>query len=241
MYARELPEQTLTFRVSGKLWEGSLVMLDSPTGTLWSHILGAAVEGPLRGTELEVLPSTMTSWGAWRERNPDTTVAMMPRSSNRYRVDAVLLSGVGIGLRTALADGPRVSRAWGLEEVLYKGGVLNDRFQQTPVAVAAHEPSLTLTVFSRVVDGEELTLEMEDGELVDREHHSRWDPISGKALGGPWPEARLENLGGIISDGAAWSLYHPESTRAGDPNTPPAAADSTSPTLEDADAPATDR
>ena len=45
MYAAEVGKQKLTFGVSGMLWNRSLVMYDKETGTLWSHILGEAMQG----------------------------------------------------------------------------------------------------------------------------------------------------------------------------------------------------
>ena len=47
MYASQVEEQTLTFAVSGMLWKRSLVMVDSETKTLWSHLLGKAMRGKL--------------------------------------------------------------------------------------------------------------------------------------------------------------------------------------------------
>ncbi len=45
MYDRKVKDQTLTFAVSGLLWNSSLVMLDQETGSLWSHILGTCERG----------------------------------------------------------------------------------------------------------------------------------------------------------------------------------------------------
>ena len=50
----------------------ALVMYDRETDTLWSQFLGRAVEGPLNDTELELVPSEITSWGDWKSRHPDT-------------------------------------------------------------------------------------------------------------------------------------------------------------------------
>lgn len=63
MYAREVEGRTLTFGVSGKLILNALVMYDRQTDSLWSQFLGVAVQGPLAGTKLEVLPSVLTDWG----------------------------------------------------------------------------------------------------------------------------------------------------------------------------------
>ncbi len=66
--------ETLTLAVSGKLWNRSLVMVDTETESLWSHLLGKAMEGELKGTVLETLPATMVSWQSWKADHPATTV-----------------------------------------------------------------------------------------------------------------------------------------------------------------------
>ena len=62
------------------LWESSLVMVDSETKTLWSHILGEAMQGPLQGETLEVIPSVMTEWKNWISKYPESTVMFMSSS-----------------------------------------------------------------------------------------------------------------------------------------------------------------
>jgi hypothetical protein len=42
-------------------------MRDSETGTLWSGVTGEAIEGPLAGQQLRVLPSFQVFWFAWAD------------------------------------------------------------------------------------------------------------------------------------------------------------------------------
>jgi hypothetical protein len=80
VYDRELRGRTLTLGVSGKLYRNSLIMYDRETESLWSHLLGAAVRGPLKGARLRMIPSTFTEWGEWRRAHPDTLV-LTPRTA----------------------------------------------------------------------------------------------------------------------------------------------------------------
>ena len=50
----------------------ALVMYDRETRTLWSQFLSQAVMGELAGTELEIVPLTLTTWEKWKEVHPDT-------------------------------------------------------------------------------------------------------------------------------------------------------------------------
>ena len=72
MYSRDIGGQTYTFGVSGKLIRNVMVMFDRETETLWSQLLGRAVEGELEGTELEFFPYWLTTWQEWKTRYPDT-------------------------------------------------------------------------------------------------------------------------------------------------------------------------
>lgn len=74
MYDREIGGRTLSFGVSGALYRNSLIMYDRQTGTRWSHLLGAAVDGPLKGRLLEMIPHRFTSWGEWKRVHPQTLV-----------------------------------------------------------------------------------------------------------------------------------------------------------------------
>jgi hypothetical protein len=58
------------------LYRSNKLMYDRETYTLWSHLLGEPVIGPLAGSgiKLEFFPVSLTTWGEWVEEHPDTTV-----------------------------------------------------------------------------------------------------------------------------------------------------------------------
>lgn len=64
----------LTFGVSGLLYNSDLLMYDRQTESLWSQIEGRAVSGPMKGEELKLKSSRLTSWEGWLEAHPDTLV-----------------------------------------------------------------------------------------------------------------------------------------------------------------------
>ncbi|WP_240137725.1 DUF3179 domain-containing (seleno)protein [Salinigranum salinum] len=63
----------------------NLVMYDEATRSYWSQLLGRAICGPLAGTDLRVLPSTVTTWEQWRAENPDGRVLLPPPASSTVR------------------------------------------------------------------------------------------------------------------------------------------------------------
>ncbi len=55
-------------------------MYDRETQTLWSHLLGAGVQGELVGTRLETIPAFFGEWRAWKELHPES-LALSPARS----------------------------------------------------------------------------------------------------------------------------------------------------------------
>ncbi|TAM08548.1 MAG: DUF3179 domain-containing protein [Paraburkholderia sp.] len=64
----------LTFGVSGLLYNSNLLLYDKETLSLWSQLMNKAISGSLKGTQLESLPVTQTTWKSWRQAHPDTLV-----------------------------------------------------------------------------------------------------------------------------------------------------------------------
>ena len=70
----EIDGKARTFGVSGLLYNSDVLLYDRGTESLWSQIQMEAVSGPLKGTELELLPMRNTTWRAWHRQHPDTRV-----------------------------------------------------------------------------------------------------------------------------------------------------------------------
>lgn len=80
---RRVDGRTLTFGVSGLLYNSNLVMYDRLEGagdhepSLWCQLQARAIAGPAaaRGETLRVIPHiNLTTWGDWLARHPQTTV-----------------------------------------------------------------------------------------------------------------------------------------------------------------------
>lgn len=69
-YFRQVDDQTLTFEMS----DGRIV--DTETGSTWDAARGLAVDGPLRGTALQPVPSSSAYDWAWRDFYPDSDFYM---------------------------------------------------------------------------------------------------------------------------------------------------------------------
>jgi hypothetical protein len=189
------------------LWEGSLVMIDKETKSLWSHLLGEAMQGELTGSVLTQIPSVMTNWAEWRRRYPKTSAVVLSKTSfdytsENYKNGHFLL----IGLATN-----SVARAW-FSQLLQSHRTVNDKFGDRPVLVAHETTNGTSVIFDRTVGKRVLTFEWKENKLVDRETGSHWDLITGKATAGPLRGRTLTLMPGIVSFEQAWKSFHPKST-----------------------------
>jgi hypothetical protein len=226
-----------TFGVSGLLYRADLVMYDAATESLWSQILAQAIQGPRTGERLSLTPSSLTTWGAWREGHPDTEVLLPPPVSNtvagrvrrRYAVDPYRgyerSRRIGTGGRE---EGGRlhpktqvvgvtagdVSRAYPLPAVR-EAGAVNDTVGDLPVVVIAADGNDRLYAYERRVDGTVLPFEEADGRLVAG--GSRWAMATGTAVDGPFEGTTLARA----NDRSpmfwfAWRDFNPETEVYGD-------------------------
>ena len=75
--------RALTFSTTGRLRKSDLLMYDRETESWWQQFLGEAVIGKLTGKKLKVLPSQLESWGQFKKRHPQGTVALPPKGFPR--------------------------------------------------------------------------------------------------------------------------------------------------------------
>lgn len=74
VYAADFNNKSHKFGVSGLLYNSDVLLYDRETETLWSQILSKGVSGKLVNQELEIIPSSHTSWSAWKKKHPKTKV-----------------------------------------------------------------------------------------------------------------------------------------------------------------------
>ncbi len=180
-------------------------MRDAETWSLWSHILGKAMAGPLEGAQLEILPATMTDWKTWKEQHPSTTVVKLSRTSKEYRLDfyedpSLFVLGLSADLKT---------KAWPLDELMQKR-VANDKIGNTSALIAFDPKSLTALAFNRHLTGRILTFQEKDGKMVDTDTGTTWNRLTGKAIRGDLSGQSLQPLPAIISAMKAWITFHPD-------------------------------
>lgn len=192
------------------LWNRSLVMSDPETGTLWSHLLGKAMAGKLKGQRLEQIPCVMTDWKSWKQQHPDGTVMMLSRTSKSFTRDFYKNpERFVLGIAT---DGK--AKSWSFEQMIVDPA-RHDDYDGQAVLVAFDVKSFTPALYRRTFNGRLLSFEIKEGKLVDSETGSTWNPISGRAVAGKLKGGHLTALPAIVSFAKAWKTFHPESVSGG--------------------------
>jgi hypothetical protein len=188
VYGRRLDGETLSFGHEGILYENSFVMYDRKTESLWVHVTGRAVWGPLKGKRLEFFPSTVTTWQQWKGAHPQTLVLPGYRRGGFMGTYHGLTRPEDLGLAVVVRFRGKLFPFAALERT----PVVNDRFEEAPLLVYWSKADGTAVAWRRVVGGRELTFEPRAGVLHDRETGSRWSWLRGEATAGPLRGERLE-------------------------------------------------
>lgn len=100
-------------------------------------------------------------------------------------------------------------RGWPFDELLTRP-VVNDTLAEQPVLVKFDADSYSATVWSRMVDGDELSFRAAGDRIQDLQSGSHWDAVIGNAVDGPLKGRKLKQLTGIVSFRNAWLTFHPE-------------------------------
>jgi hypothetical protein len=205
IYSRLVEDKTLTFGVFGQLWKGSMVMYDQDTMTHWSHLLGQAKRGLLKGKRLQPIPSLVTDWESWSRLYPEGTVAFLPKGISEYTPkvyedrEKYLLGIAGNGR----------SRTWIFID-LEKKTPINDTWEEQAVLVVFDPAHSSARLYGRTVQGRVLTFGLEGKELRDRETGTTWEMLSGRATAGPLAGQSLLSLPAIVSYRKIWNDFFSE-------------------------------
>jgi len=185
----------------------SLVMSDVETESEWSHLLGRAMAGPLKGEMLTPIVSDLLTRSAWREQYPETTVLDMSPTARRYTAEIY-------------EDAEKYVYGFQVEDQSYM--VPMSRLIEKPIQTLRVEEKNVLIVFdsagfaARFFDprvGDQVwTFDAIDAETMrDQQTGSIWSRRTGGALRGELSGTELQQMVGILSFRKAWANFHPAS------------------------------
>ncbi len=201
------------------LWRNSLVMMDKETGSLWSHVVGEALQGPLKGNVLKTLPAVQTSWSAWYKQHPQTKVLKKNEQIRSSAYEKYFKNPKLLGLfRTSwLKDKmPGKKLIYGIrygvhtlavvDEVLTVDKLLGTVLGESKILILKSEDGGV-----RVFRNERFTFEKQKQMRLytDMATHSLWDLAQGICVKGELKGTRLEAVPVTVAYWFAWSTYFP--------------------------------
>jgi hypothetical protein len=224
VYSRIIDGNEYTFGVSGKLIMNVLVMYDRQSETLWSQLLGEAVQGELQGTKLEYLPSLQTTWEDWKRQYPNTLALRKGYSGFQDPYTSYYSSSqTGVIGETTRDDRLYVKEfVVGVERngdpvaypfsVLNKEPVVNHQVGGDPALVVFNVNTGTAVVFDREVNGQVLTFsQLEGTTIMDEETGTIWNGLTGEAIDGSLLGTTLVRIKSTSSFWFGWKDWFPES------------------------------
>lgn len=205
----------LSFDVSGKLIMNALVMRDRETESLWSQIMGRAVEGPLVGRELTFVPAWHTTWEGWKTllahtlalakgyrgswdsyasyyQSPSAGVLGETRKDGRLEAKSWVMGDVAGGRR---------AKAYPLRE-LNKAPLLHDELGSTSILVVFDPRSGNAIAYERPMELDFTLLEGTTTE--DLQTASTWDGMR------PLEGSSIRRLRSTIALWFGWKDFYPE-------------------------------
>jgi hypothetical protein len=236
LYSGRTEGSPRTFGTSGLLYRSNKLMYDRQSYTLWSNITGEAVVGRLAGGDLrlEPLPVTVTTWGEWLGRHPDTEVLdqkTIEREMSRrgYRFDyspgAADLARRGVEFPVwqksdRLARDTEIfaleisgdAKAYPLER-LERAGVVNDDLGGLSLVLVSNPESGAVRAYLR----EDRTFRRgESADLVVDETGSVWRVTESALLNSEDGKSLPRLAQGHIAYWFGWFGFHPNTGVYGD-------------------------
>ena len=236
MYSRELEGKTYTFGVSGKLWRDALLMYDHQTRSLWSHITGEAIQGPLKGKKLNQLAAMpQIAWKTWQDNYPNTKVLSVPFrgvlreelkrdayedyhksqrtgvSGTKYTDKRLPNKSLVIGVQVTDTNGKTHYRAYPLTLFL-DTHIINDTINDVHVLIFHDKKTFATSVYNRTLAGNTIEFMPKSGYMVQDLSGRQWNLITGKAKSHEAIDIRLKRIPAVNIYWFAWARYYPQTT-----------------------------
>jgi Protein of unknown function (DUF3179) len=213
----------LTFRLIG-INNQNFLMEDLETHSWWQQVSGTAINGPLKGEQLDPVIQDEVTYGLWRREHPAGRVFALNAEDDQIKIDweygvATMKTvvparpGDTMDRRTVIIGVIAEGQAKAYPQTLLRQTrAVMDRVGSTPVAVLMGADDNSARVFDRRLDDRELELlarpKASPAVFVDAETGSEWD-IGGTARSGPLAGRQLRRLPQLTDYWFDWQNYHP--------------------------------
>ena len=229
VFERIVDGEEVEFGTSGKLYNSNLLMYDRLTESYWSQALGLAVKGELTGTQLNLVPFDVITWGDWKELYPNTLVMTTDTGYLRsyatdpygnyyteprimfpveYRDERIHPKEIIIGIE--IDNAYKAYRQNDIESE----NVINDFVNDEPLLLVSLF-SENSRVFERTVNDKVLDFQLHENKMIDLQTNSEWN-YDGVAISGPYLGTQLERIPTYPGFWFEWFAFHPNTLVYGD-------------------------
>mgnify|MGYP003985377331 FL=1 len=178
---------------------------DHKTSSVWSQVWGQAIAGPMKGTSLELVSSFIVPWSTWKNEYPGT-LAMTSGKISGWRQEERPRDRWVVGITLG-----EFSKAYPYIQ-LAEAQVLNDMIASYPVLLYTDPETRNVKAYIRQIDDQVLTFQLiDDGQLMDIETSSIWNPERGLAIQGTLEGEALLHVPYISAFDWAWLDFFPNS------------------------------
>jgi hypothetical protein len=195
------------FGNQGGLFMNAMTWWDHESESVWSQPWGRAIAGPLKGIELELLPSELVPWETWREAHPNTLALKTENQGFRGGVHFLAPFQPYYVIGVPLGDHATAFPY----QVAADAGIINDSVGPYPIVVHVDPDAKRVNVFLRQVDEQTLTFSAEGGGVRDAETGSTWAMETGVAVDGPMQGQVLRSVPYVPAYDSAWDDFYPQS------------------------------
>ena len=224
VWSRVMDGRTLHFRLAG-INNGNALLRDEETSSIWQQSTGEAIFGPMKGRQLEMVPSSELTFALWRKEQPQGLVLKPdvpyeaqydPKDWERHvaatrTVVDTAKSGIApheLMIGVTVAGG---SKAYPIE-LVYAAKVIQDRIEGAPVVLVVGPDGASIRAFAnaRLADGAALTFAGGQGEVSirDAQTGSDWN-FQGCAVDGPMAGQCLKEIDAHKDYWFDWMNHHP--------------------------------
>ncbi len=189
VHRREIDGREVVFGNQGALWGNAMTWWDHDTGSIWSQPIGEAIAGPRTGATIDLLPSTLTTWAAWKAEYPQTQALDIDAWQTGFELEDMSVV-IDLGTDSAAYWIPA------LREV----GVVNDIVAGIEIAVTIDPADeQRWAAFSRRLDDEVVELAPTTDGLLDTRSGTVFSPFTGVGMSGPLADQSLDKLPAFTS------------------------------------------
>lgn len=224
VWSRVMDGKTLHFRLAG-INNGNALLRDEETSSIWQQSTGEAIFGPLKGRQLELVPSNELTFALWRKEQPQGLVLKPddrfeahydPKDWERHvaatrTVVDTTKSGIAphqlmVGVTVA-----GNSKAYPIETIL-AAKLVQDRIEGTPVVIIVGPDGASIRAFANaeLAGGEALTFAGGQGATAirDAQTGSDWN-FQGCAVHGTFAGQCLKEIDAHKDYWFDWMNHHP--------------------------------